>query len=200
MRRQTGVERLMLHGLDERGVVDFLERTAGHDLDGPGLALAACGRSRDRGQPVLHRRGAPSPQRVRRARVPRRPVDDATWNSSDVGIPEGVREVIGRRLSHLDAVGQRGAGDCGGDRPRVRPPTARVASSTGGDRSGARRDRRRRRPAAWSRRSPVDRARTGSPTRWSVRRSTTSCRPPGDSDCTAPSGSRSSQPATSNLG
>ena len=33
LRRQNGVERLMLHGLDEGGVQQFLERVAGHELD-----------------------------------------------------------------------------------------------------------------------------------------------------------------------
>ena len=101
MRRQAGVERLMLHGLDERGVVDFLERTAGHELDEPGLALAAAVARETEGNPFfigeVLRHLSESGALVFR---------DGRWTTdlelSDFGIPEGVREVIGRRLSHLD--------------------------------------------------------------------------------------------------
>lgn len=102
MRRQAGVERLMLHGLDERGVVDFLERTAGYELDAPGLALAAAVARETEGNPFfigeVLRHLTESGTLVFR---------DGRWTTdldlSDLGIPEGVREVIGRRLSHLDA-------------------------------------------------------------------------------------------------
>jgi len=40
MRRQSGVERLMLRRLDEAGVQQFLAHTAGHELDQRGVALA----------------------------------------------------------------------------------------------------------------------------------------------------------------
>lgn len=101
MRRQAGVERLMLHGLDERGVVDFLERTAGHELDEPGRALAAAVARETEGNPFfigeVLRHLSESGALVFR---------DGRWTTdlelSDFGIPEGVREVIGRRLSHLD--------------------------------------------------------------------------------------------------
>ncbi len=101
MRRQAGVERLMLHGLDERGVIAFLERTAGHDLDAPGLALAAAVARETEGNPffigeVLRHLSESGALVFREGR----------WTTdlelSDFGIPEGVREVIGRRLSHLD--------------------------------------------------------------------------------------------------
>jgi class 3 adenylate cyclase/tetratricopeptide (TPR) repeat protein len=102
LRRQAGVERLMLHGLDERGVVEFLERTAGHELDAPGLALAAAVARETEGNPFfigeVLRHLTESGALVFR---------DGRWTSdfelNDVGIPEGVREVIGRRLSHLDS-------------------------------------------------------------------------------------------------
>lgn len=101
MRRQPGVERLMLYGLDERGVIDFLERTAGHDLDVPGLALAAAVSRETEGNPFfigeVLRHLSESGALVFR---------DGRWTTdlelSDFGIPEGVRDVIGRRLSHLD--------------------------------------------------------------------------------------------------
>ncbi len=101
MRRQVGVERLMLQGLDQRGVIEFLERTAGHELDGPGLALAAAVSRETEGNPFfigeVLRHLSESGALVFR---------DGRWTTdlelTDFGIPEGVREVIGRRLSHLD--------------------------------------------------------------------------------------------------
>jgi class 3 adenylate cyclase len=101
MRRQAGVERLMLHGLDEFGVRQFFERTAGHDLDEPGLALARAVAAETEGNPFfigeVLRHLSESGALVYR---------DGRWTSDrtlgEVGIPEGVREVIGRRLSHLD--------------------------------------------------------------------------------------------------
>jgi predicted ATPase len=102
MRRQPGVERLMLQGLDEVGVRQFLERTAGHDLADDGIALAAAVSRETEGNPFfigeVLRHLSESGALVYR---------EGRWTSDlklgDVGIPEGVREVIGRRLSHLDA-------------------------------------------------------------------------------------------------
>ncbi len=101
MRRQPGVERLMLQGLDDQGVRQFLERTAGHDLEDDGLALAAAVSRETEGNPFfigeVLRHLSESGALVYR---------DGRWTSDvtigDVGIPEGIREVIGRRLSHLD--------------------------------------------------------------------------------------------------
>lgn len=103
MRRQSGVERLMLHGLDEDGVQQFLEHVAGHALDERGQGLARVIARETEGNPFfigevlrhLNESGA----LVYR---------DGRWDSDktidDIGIPEGVREVIGRRLSNLDSV------------------------------------------------------------------------------------------------
>jgi len=102
MRRQSGVERLMLQGLDEDGVRQFLERTAGHALDEPGLALAHAVARETEGNPFfigeVLRHLSESGALVFR---------DGRWTTDldleSLGIPEGIREVIGRRLSHLDA-------------------------------------------------------------------------------------------------
>ena len=103
MRRQTGVERLMLHGLDEDGVQQFLEHVAGHALDERGQGLARVIARETEGNPFfigeVLRHLSESGALVYR---------DGRWDSDktidDIGIPEGVREVIGRRLSNLDAV------------------------------------------------------------------------------------------------
>ncbi|MGZ8763523.1 MAG: ATP-binding protein, partial [Acidimicrobiia bacterium] len=100
LRRAPGVERLALAGLDEQGVIDFLEHTAGHELDDAGMELARVVRDETEGNPFfvgeVLRHLAESGALVFR---------DGRWTSDlsidEVGIPEGVREVVGRRLSHL---------------------------------------------------------------------------------------------------
>ena len=101
LRRAPGVERLALSGLDEDGVAQFLERTAGHELDDAGLALARAVHAETEGNPFfvgeVLRHLSESGAIVFR---------DGRWTSDltieQVGIPEGVREVVGRRLSNLE--------------------------------------------------------------------------------------------------
>jgi class 3 adenylate cyclase/type II secretory pathway predicted ATPase ExeA/tetratricopeptide (TPR) repeat protein len=101
LRRDAEVERLSLSGLDEAGVTDFLERTAGHSLDEAGQALVRALHAETEGNPFfigeVLRHLAESGVLVQR---------DGRWTSdrtlAEVGIPEGVKEVIGRRLSRLD--------------------------------------------------------------------------------------------------
>ena len=101
LRRQSGVDRVALHGLDGSGVQQFLSRTAGHELDGQGLMLADAISRETEGNPFfigeVLRHLTESGALVRR---------DGRWVSDvqldEIGIPEGVLEVIGRRLSHLD--------------------------------------------------------------------------------------------------
>ncbi len=100
LRRTAGVERVALRGLDETGVVDFLEHSAGHTMDAAGLALATAIHHETEGNPFfigevlrhLRDTGAIYEQ-------------DGRWTThlqvSELGIPEGVREVIGRRLTRL---------------------------------------------------------------------------------------------------
>ena len=102
LRREPTVERLPLTGLDEQGVTEFLERTAGHSLDDPGLALSRAVHAETEGNPffigeVLRHLLESGAIVFRDGRY----AVDRTLE--EVGIPEGVREVIGRRLSTLDA-------------------------------------------------------------------------------------------------
>ena len=62
---------------------------------------------RDAGQPVLRRRGAAQPRRVGRDRAAATAAGRATVTLGDVGIPEGIREVVGRRLSRLSDAANR---------------------------------------------------------------------------------------------
>ncbi|MEQ1873573.1 MAG: AAA family ATPase [Ilumatobacteraceae bacterium] len=102
MRRQTGVERLMLRGLDVDGVQQFLEHVAGHSLDERGQGLARVIARETEGNPFFI--GEVLRHLIESGALVFR---DGRWDSDktidDIGIPEGVREVIGRRLSNLDS-------------------------------------------------------------------------------------------------
>ncbi|MCA1845203.1 MAG: hypothetical protein LC792_18825, partial [Actinobacteria bacterium] len=100
LRRQRAIERLSLLGLDSSGVAAYLEQVAGHALDDEDLALARAIHEETEGNPFFVREvlrhltetGAVAQQAGR-------------WSVrlaiEDVGIPEGVREVVGRRLARL---------------------------------------------------------------------------------------------------
>ncbi len=98
LRRQPGVERLDLQGLDEGEITSLMSKTAGHDLDAPGLDLAHMLHTETEGNPFfvgeVLRHLAESGAIVQH---------DGRWTAGlqGVGIPEGIREVIGRRLSRL---------------------------------------------------------------------------------------------------
>ena len=100
LRREPGCERLDLQGLDAGEVTDFMEQAAGHGLEESGLALAEAVHRETQGNPFfvgeVLRHLAESGLIVQH---------DGRWVSDftldDVGIPEGIREVVGRRLSRL---------------------------------------------------------------------------------------------------
>ena len=100
LHRLGGAERLPLSGLDGAGVAAFIEQAAGHQLDEEGEALAAAVWRETEGNPFFTtevlRHLAESgvvEQREDRWVVTRGP--------EDFGIPEGVRDVVGRRLARL---------------------------------------------------------------------------------------------------
>ena len=105
LRRQPGVDRLDLQGLDEDEISGFMANVAGHELTEGGRDLALALHTETEGNPFfvgeVLRHLAESGAIVQD--------DDGRWTTSgavaDFGIPEGVREVVGRRLSRLsDAV------------------------------------------------------------------------------------------------
>jgi predicted ATPase/class 3 adenylate cyclase len=106
LRRDGSVTRLALDGLTADGVAELLERSAGHDLDEAGIGLAHAVFAETGGNPFfvgeIVRHLVES-----RALVLR----DGRWTSDltlhEVGLPEGVREVVGRRISRLDDDTQR---------------------------------------------------------------------------------------------
>lgn len=99
-RRRPSVSRLDLDGLTAAGVSEFLETAAGHQLDDAGTALAGAVFRETAGNPFfigeVLRHLAESGALVQR---------DGAWTSEldldELGIPEGIREVVGRRLTRL---------------------------------------------------------------------------------------------------
>ncbi|MET0420701.1 MAG: AAA family ATPase [Acidimicrobiia bacterium] len=100
MRRLDHVERVTLSGLDGPEVLEFLTRVAGHDLDESGVALAQMIYDETDGNPLF------TGEVLRHLRETGAIVEEAgRWTThvdvTEIGIPDGVREVIGRRLSRL---------------------------------------------------------------------------------------------------
>lgn len=99
-RREAGVERIALHGLDEAAVVGLVTAAAGHDLAEPGLTLAR----------ALHRETEGSPffigeilRHLSESGAIFQEGDRWTYKGdiAGLGIPEGIKEVVGRRLNRL---------------------------------------------------------------------------------------------------
>jgi class 3 adenylate cyclase/tetratricopeptide (TPR) repeat protein len=102
LRRETGIERIALRGLDEDGVIKFVSAAVGHELDEGQLALArAIGRDTE-GSPLfvgeILRTLMESGKGLRHDET-----CTARHDLHGLGIPEGVKEAIGRRLSRLSA-------------------------------------------------------------------------------------------------
>src|SRR4051794_3703749 len=99
LRREPNVERLDLHGLDAGEVVAFMEAAAGHTLDDAGGDLARRLHAETEGNPFF------VGQVLRNLTESGALVQEAgRWVPSPdaiVRLPEGVREVIGRRLTRL---------------------------------------------------------------------------------------------------
>ena len=102
LRRESDVTRLNLRGLSDRESVALMESFAGHDLEGAILDLARAVYEEADGSPffmrelVLHLTEAGELVKVG---------DRWTYGGdlSSLGIPDSIREVIGRRLSRLPA-------------------------------------------------------------------------------------------------
>jgi class 3 adenylate cyclase/tetratricopeptide (TPR) repeat protein len=99
-RRMPSVSRIALDGLGDDGVRDLLIRTGGHDLDDIGLAFAERVQRETSGNPFFL--GEVLRHLTETGALYER---DGRWVSDlspeEAGIPEGIREVVGRRLSRL---------------------------------------------------------------------------------------------------
>ena len=132
LRRQPDVARLALRGLDADGIAEFMASTAGHDLDERGHELARALHEETEGNPFfagevlrhLAETGAITQQ-------------DGRWVSDrtleDVGIPEGIREVVGRRLSRLSETANQALGIGAVIGPEFDLATIEAAGGPGGD-------------------------------------------------------------------
>jgi class 3 adenylate cyclase/tetratricopeptide (TPR) repeat protein len=102
LRREPIAERVALGGLSRDEVAALVEARAGHVLDAPGRALAAAIERETEGNPFFIEETLR--HLVETGRVAR---SDGRWvvtvAPDQLDIPEGVRQVIGRRLSRLSA-------------------------------------------------------------------------------------------------
>ena len=100
LRRVRGATRIALSGLDNDGVTELLTTASGHELDVDLLAYAALLQRETEGNPFFF------------GEVLRHLIEtgalvqvDGRWKVSialdEAGLPDGVREVVGRRLSEL---------------------------------------------------------------------------------------------------
>ncbi|HKP90145.1 MAG TPA: AAA family ATPase [Thermoleophilaceae bacterium] len=101
LRREEGIERIALGGLEQPDVVVLMEASAGHELDEAGRALAHEILRETDGNPFfvseMLRHLVESGALYQR--------EDGRWvlreSLSDLGLPQSVREVIGRRVERL---------------------------------------------------------------------------------------------------
>src|SRR5207302_7080386 len=102
LRRQQPYERITLHGLTTDAVLALLESLAQQPMDDRGLEFAEGLRQETEGNPLFI-------EEIVRHLIETGVLSqdsNGRWDSSapsfgDMEIPEGVREVIGRRLSRL---------------------------------------------------------------------------------------------------
>lgn len=107
LRRETGVERMALSGLSASEVLDYLEVAGGHALaDEEGIAFARTVHDETDGNPfflreVLRHLTETGGIAQRGGRW------STTVDPDELMIPEGVRDVVGRRLSRLSETANR---------------------------------------------------------------------------------------------
>ncbi len=100
LRREPGVDRLALSGLDVSGITELLANASGERMDDRAGELAQILWSETEGNPFFVQEILLS--LVESGRLIQR---EGVWTTdlevSELGIPEGVRETVGRRLSRL---------------------------------------------------------------------------------------------------
>jgi predicted ATPase/class 3 adenylate cyclase len=101
LHREQGVERLRLSGLQPEDVLALMEAAAGHELDEQGRALAGEITRETAGNPFFA--GEVLRHLTESGAIVQR--DGGRWrltgNLAELGLPQSVREVIGRRVERL---------------------------------------------------------------------------------------------------
>lgn len=101
LRRLAGVDRMAIHGLTAAEVLAFVETASGYPLDADARRLAAVVYEETEGNPFFV--GEVLRHLVETGAVKREP---DRWVVADLGhlsVPEGVRDVVGRRLTQLSS-------------------------------------------------------------------------------------------------
>lgn len=100
LRRERAATRISLDGLDGDGVVELLTAAGGHELDADARAFATALRTETEGNPFFL--GEVLRHLIESGNLAQ---VDGRWRAStslaESGLPEGVREVVGRRLGGL---------------------------------------------------------------------------------------------------
>ena len=101
LRRDHSADRIVLRGLDKESVTALVRATAGHDLDQDATTLAGALHDETDGNPFFI--GEVLRHLTETGAVYQ---SEGRWTSDlgtigQLGLPESVREVIGRRLSRL---------------------------------------------------------------------------------------------------
>ncbi len=106
MRRESHAERLALHELTEEDAPQLMEARAGHALDEVGVALSRTLHAETEGNPLFL--GETLRHLAETGRITLR---DGRWTAAttveEMSIPEGVKDVIGRRLARLSETTNR---------------------------------------------------------------------------------------------
>ena len=104
LRRRGEVERIALEGLDTHEIAELMVAAAGHDLEADGLSLAQALHDETAGNPFFV--GEVLRHLAETGAITQR---DGAWvaGTDDFVLPEGVRDVVGRRLSALPEDTQR---------------------------------------------------------------------------------------------
>jgi tetratricopeptide (TPR) repeat protein len=104
LRREPAVERIALAGLEDIDLVEMMEHLAGHEMDADGTQLAHALRRETAGNPFF------AAELLRHLADTGQIAQDeaghwvATVDVASMGLPDSVREVVGRRIRRLSAV------------------------------------------------------------------------------------------------
>jgi class 3 adenylate cyclase len=105
VRRLPGVEQLAMAGLSLAEVAELMSQVAGHELDDDGRRLAEILYAETEGNPFFV--GEVLRHLVETGTVRRQADRWVVAGNGMVGVPEGVRDVVGRRLGRLSAPGNQ---------------------------------------------------------------------------------------------